>query len=328
MIESFNLQQLIPQPIKIKNSRSGHNSKISGLCDLKMRLKASRKNIARLINIFSLTLIVGCVAPEVRFEQEAKRLDFAGSIVQGTGFKHVVYASKAQNNVDELHVYLDGDGSPWINHRRVSEDPTPRNPLLLRLMSLDTVPSVYLGRPCYLGLSETPPCEPGLWTNERYSMMVIKTMAVALERVLKPLHIKTVILIGYSGGGTLAMLLAGQVQNLQGIVTIAGNLDIAAWANLHGYSPLIGSENPARQPPLNPALFQLHMAGGKDQNVPVSLIQPTVLHQHSAQLVVIPEFSHTCCWEKIWPSVLNNIRSYAKKPGLPTGKTLRSERSN
>jgi hypothetical protein len=294
-----------------------------------INLKSVLKFITRFINIFWLSLtIAGCAAPEVRLKQEAKRLGFNRSIVQGTEFKHVVYTNKVQNKGDELHVYLDGDGTPWINNRWISEDPTPRNPLLLRLMSLDAAPAVYLGRPCYHGFSDKPPCDPGLWTNERYSTVVVKTIAVALEQILKSLHSKRVILIGYSGGGTLAMLLAEQVQNLQGIVTIAGNLNIEAWSSLHGYLPLIGSRNPAQQHPLNPSLFQLHLAGGKDQNVPVSLIQPTVLHQYSARLVVIPEFDHTCCWEKIWPSVLSNIQSYAKKPEPLTGKTLHSERSN
>jgi alpha/beta hydrolase fold len=291
-----------------------------------MALEPSMRVVVRLINIFYLALtIVSCATPEARLKQEAMHLGFNRTIVQGTEFKHVVYINKAHNKGDELHVYLDGDGTPWINHRWVSEDPTPRNPLLFRLMSLDTVPAVYLGRPCYHGFSDTPPCKIGLWTNERYSAIVIKTMVVALEQILKQLRTKRVVLIGYSGGGTLAMLLAEQVQNLQGIVTIAGNLDIDAWTLLHGYSRLVGSKNPAQQPPLNPTLFQLHFAGGKDQNIPVNLIQPTVLHQHSAQLVVIPEFDHICCWEKIWPSVLNNIQSYAKKPEPSMGKTLRSD---
>jgi pimeloyl-ACP methyl ester carboxylesterase len=287
------------------------------------------KIVVRLIGVFSLALmIVSCATPSARLNQEAMRLGFNRSIVQGAGFKHVVYTNKTRGKSDELHVYLDGDGTPWINNRWVAEDPTPRNPLLFQLMSLDAAPAVYLGRPCYHGFSDIPPCNPGLWTNERYSMVVIKTMAVALEQILNSLRTQRVVLIGYSGGGTLAMLMAGQIKNLQGIVTIAGNLDIEAWSSLHGYEPLIGSKNPARQQPLNPTLSQLHLAGGKDQNVPVSLIQPTVLHQHSARLVVIPEFDHACCWEKVWPSVLNDIRSYAQKPEPLMGKTLRSERSN
>lgn len=270
------------------------------------------KYITHLINIFCLSLMIAsCATPRILLQQEAIRLGFNRTIIQGTEFKHVVYTNKTQNNTDELHVYLDGDGTPWINNRWVSEDPTPRNPLLFRLMSIDTAPAVYLGRPCYNGFSDIPPCEPSLWTDKRYSTIIVKSMAVALEQILKPLGKKRVVLIGYSGGGTLAMLLAEQVQNLQGIVTIVGNLDIKAWSSLHGYTSLIGSKNPAEQPPLSSTLFQLHFAGGKDQNIPISLIQPTVLHQYSAQLIDIPEFDHTCCWEKIWPLVLKNIQSYA-----------------
>lgn len=286
-----------------------------------MDLEPSMKIAVRLTSIFCLTLMtVSCAAPEARLKEEAEYLGFDRIIVQGTNFKHVVYTNKVKNKGNELHVYLDGDGTPWINNRWISEDPTTRNPLLFRLMSLDTEQAVYLGRPCYHGFSDTPPCHPGLWTNERYSAVVIKTMAAALDHILKPLRTKRVILIGYSGGGTLALLLAEQVQNLQGIVTIAGNLDIEAWSSLHGYAPLIGSKNPAQQPPLNPALFQLHLAGGKDQNVPVSLIRPTAQHQDSAQLLLMPEFDHTCCWEEIWPMVLKNLMLHANNPELSTNK--------
>ncbi len=287
------------------------------------------KFVMRLINIYCLILvIVSCATPAVHFKQEAKRLGFIQTIVQGTDFKHVVYTNNAQSKGDVLHVYLDGDGTPWVNNRWVSEDPTPKNPMLLRLMSLDPAPTAYLGRPCYHGFSDTVPCEPSLWTDKRYSTIVVKTMAVALEQILKLVRTKTVVLIGYSGGGTLAMLLAPQIQNLGGIVTIAGNLDIETWSSLHSYAPLLGSMNPAQQHPLDPKLFQLHLAGGKDQNVPVNLIQPTVFLQYSAELIVIPEFDHICCWEKIWPSVLKTIQLYTNNPeSFVNKKTLRSDYS-
>jgi hypothetical protein len=260
--------------------------------------------------IFCLPLLImGCTAPEIRLNQEAKRLNFNRVVVQGTEFEHVAYIHKPQNLNDELHVYLDGDGSPWVNHLQISNNPTPRNPLLLRMMALDTVTSIYLGRPCYNGFSATPPCHSSLWTNERYSIRVINTMAIALEHLYKWHPAKKIVLIGFSGGGTLAMLMADRVKGLSGIVTIAGNLDIDAWSHLHGYTPLTGSINPAQQLSLSPKLYQLHLVGGKDENIPLRLIQPTVLHQPSAKLMVIPEFDHSCCWQSIWPSVLKTIQT-------------------
>ena len=263
------------------------------------------------IHFFLILILAGCAAPELLFEQEAKRLNFHRTIVPGTTFKHVVYINEIQDDSDDLHVYLDGDGSPWINNRWISEDPTPRKLLVFRLMAQDTLPAVYLGRPCYHRLSETPPCEPSLWTNNRYSMAVVTTMAAAIGQVTKLLHKKRVVLIGYSGGGTLAMLLAGQLKDVLGIVTIAGNLDIEAWTQLHGYSPLSGSINPAQQPPLNQKLFQLHYAGEKDENIPVRISRATVRNQHSAHLTLMPKFDHYCCWEKAWPLILKDIQLHS-----------------
>jgi hypothetical protein len=179
------------------------------------------------------------------------------------------------------------------------------------LMAQDSLSSVYLGRPCYHGYSTTPPCTSSLWTNKRYSMTVINTMAVALRQIVNLFHAKKVVLIGFSGGGTLAMLLAERTLDLSGIVTIAGNLDIEAWSRIHGYPPLTGSKNPAQLPPLSPKYFQLHVVGGNDQNIPLSIVQPTVLNQHSAKLIIMPEFDHNCCWEKAWPSVLKIIQDLA-----------------
>jgi pimeloyl-ACP methyl ester carboxylesterase len=51
-------------------------------------------------------------------------------------------------------------------------------------------------------------------------------MQAALERILASGHFDGVVLIGYSGGGTLAMLLAARVPETRGVITIAGNLDI------------------------------------------------------------------------------------------------------
>ena len=35
-------------------------------------------------------------------------------------------------------------------------------------MGLDPAPSVYLGRPCYLGRAADPGCHPWYWTHGRY----------------------------------------------------------------------------------------------------------------------------------------------------------------
>ncbi|MGJ0486949.1 MAG: alpha/beta fold hydrolase [Methylomicrobium sp.] len=253
--------------------------------------------------------LAGCAAPEIRLDREAERLNLTRTVVKGTDFLHVAYFNHpAQARNGELHVYLDGDGSPWIRHRWISDNPTPRNPLVLNLIGMDPVPSVYLGRPCYHGFGNQPPCTPELWTDRRYSKIVIDSMTAALQRLFESFHPHKIVLIGFSGGGALAMLIAEHLDKIDGIVTVAGNLNHKAWTDRHRYSPLTGSENPAMHPPLPGRIFQLHLAGEKDTNIPPDLVRPAVLRQPTAKLMVMPDADHDCCWEKHWPYVLEMIK--------------------
>ena len=131
----------------------------------------------------ALLAATACSAPARRFSGHAAALGIRAEIVHGTVFEHVVFRRTSRLS-RALHVYVDGDGTPWFAWRPAT-DPTPRNPLVLRLMALDPNPSVYLGRPCYYGLSETPPCTSPLWTVERYSEAVVASMAAALRGLLR-----------------------------------------------------------------------------------------------------------------------------------------------
>src|SRR5262249_18582832 len=118
--------------------------------------------------------LVACGTPTRAFSRYAHSLGMREEIVEGTVFGHVVFASGAPAS-GTLHVSLDGDGTPW-SLWAPSADPTPRNPLVLRLMALDPTPSLYLGRPCYHGLSQEPPCTEAFWTSARYSETVVSSM--------------------------------------------------------------------------------------------------------------------------------------------------------
>jgi pimeloyl-ACP methyl ester carboxylesterase len=129
-------------------------------------------------------------------------------------------------------------------------------------------------------------------------------MTAALRRILGPGSLHEVTLIGYSGGGVLAMLIAARVEQVRTVVTIAANLDIDAWADHHGYSRLIGSLNPASQPPLQAKIRQIHLVGERDLRVPAHLSEQTIARQPNARLIVMANFDHVCCWERAWPDIL------------------------
>ncbi len=261
--------------------------------------------------------LVACSTPARRLDDEASHLGFIRELWLGVDFTHVVYRNQAIGPL--LHVYLDGDGLPWLRRTLVATDPTPRNPLLLELMVQDSSPTIYLGRPCYHGQSVSPACSPEWWTARRYGPEIVASMAAVLNDILDRNSYSGLVFIGYSGGGTLAMLLAEHFPSTQAIVTIAGNLDTDTWTEWHGYSPLRGSLNPASRPPLDAAIVQFHFAGGRDENIPVFLIQPVVLRQLCAKLIIIKTFDHVCCWQEEWGSILNRLRSYlqSNELGLP-----------
>jgi hypothetical protein len=219
--------------------------------------------------------------------------------VAGAGFRHLVLSSERPAG-PTLHVYLDGDGAPWLGGYP-AVDPTPRDPLVLDLIALDPAPAIYLGRPCYHGLDGEPACSPALWTSARYSEVVVVSMAAAVRRVLAARGAERVVWLGYSGGGALAVLLGARVPETAGVVTVAANLDVDAWADRLGSSRLVGSLNPARQPPLPSRVYQRHYVGGRDHTVPAEVTR------QNAELVVMPDYDHRCCWTSLWPAVLSDL---------------------
>ncbi|MFC6672943.1 hypothetical protein [Marinobacterium aestuariivivens] len=271
------------------------------LCDLPIRWRRT----AALLLLLSIS---GCsLAPAGRFDNEARRLGFSKSLVMGAGFEHVLFSPAPMPRGPLLHVYLAGDGSPWLDGRWPAADPTPRKPLMLQLMAQDPAPRLYLGRPCYHAPATPPACTPDLWTDGRYSQMVVDSLAAALQQWRATHDYQGLILFGYSGGGTLAMLLAERLPDTRAVVTLAANLDPQRWATHHGYRPLQKSLNPAVRPPLPGSIHQLHLTGGRDRNVPVDLVEAAIVRQPSAQHLHFAAFDHRCCWRSAWPGLLETL---------------------
>lgn len=251
-----------------------------------------------------LLLVAGCASPLARHDDVAARFSLERSTVTGKGYEHVVYSRPARDGGD-VHVYFDGDGTPWLHGRWPAADPGPHETLGLTLAGLDPR-GLYLGRPCYLGAAGHAECEPSLWTNARYGEAVVESLAQAIRALLADRDPAHVLLVGYSGGGTLAMLVAERVEEVDAVVTIAGNIDVAAWTDLHGYVPLDASLDPARRPPLRRGVQQVHLTGELDENVPSALVRGAVAAQAAGHVVELPGYDHRCCWTAAWPELLRS----------------------
>ena len=271
------------------------------------QLNAISPTITKLYLVLILLMLAGCATPAQRFTAIALDHDFIVNSITGYPFQHRVYANRLcmqtpQNKI--LHVYLDGDGTPWEHQSWPSDDPTSRNPLILALMAQDLNPSILLGRPCYHGFNTSAFCNDSLWTSKRYSPQIVDSMTVALNNWLQKQPFKKIVLIGYSGGGTLAVLMANKLPEVQTVVTFAANLDVDAWSQVHGYATLTESLNPMTQKKLPSRIKQIHLAGAEDEIVPAHIVKSYSDQQQNADYHLFPDFDHQCCWEEAWQKIL------------------------
>ena len=265
----------------------------------------------RLIHLFFICLsgaaLLSCATPAEKIQELAHEHGFARKIIPGQPFKHVIYSQGNLDKSKRVYVYIEGDGSPKITRRVVSSDPTPKNPLMLKLMVETNLPSIYLGRPCYLGLHESVGCNSAVWTSHRYSEENVNSMVSAVNNLVSSQT--EIVLFGHSGGGTIATLMAEKLENVVVVVTLSANLDIDKWAALHRYEALHGSMNPSSRQPINSDIYQLHVAGDRDTNVPAELISTYTNARPGIHYRLYRGQDHSCCWQVIWSDLLSEIKA-------------------
>lgn len=224
-------------------------------------------------------------------------------IVSGGQFDHRVVYKAGQG--ERLHVYIEGDGRPWETRISRAKDPTPERALTLELMALDPAPAIFLGRPCYFVRHVSDCKDDRWWTSHRYSEPVVAGLDAVLDRYAQ--SYSGIVLIGHSGGGTLAYLLAARRDDVEVLVSLAANLDHNLWVQAHRFAPLYGSLQPAHVSPLPDAIRQRHFLGMLDRNVTPPMIERVIADSPSASLERLPGVDHSCCWMRVWPQVLQRL---------------------
>lgn len=263
--------------------------------------------MSRWLGVLMVAMLGGCATPAERIDEQATAAGFMRTVLTGVQYEHVVYRNDRDDSGQVLHVYIEGDGRPYLDRYAVSPDPTPRRALMLELMALDPGPAIYLGRPCYFGLAARAPCTPLDWSLRRFSADTVASMAAVIAQ--EGHDAAAVQIFGHSGGGTLAVLLARTLHNVTGVVTLAGNLDPAAWARLHRYTPLTGSVDPLQGGALAESILQWHLAGERDRNMPPALIEAGVHALGAGEFRIVEGADHACCWQREWPAVLQQVAS-------------------
>ncbi len=213
-----------------------------------------------------------------------------------------------------LTVYIEGDGAAWINENQVSYDPSPVKPVALQLALRHPDNAVaYLARPCqFVAAADVGPCKPEYWTNKRFAPEVIAASDAAISYLKQLYKAEKITLIGYSGGGAVAALVAARRQDILQLITVAGNLDHTGWTTRHKLSPLLGSLNPVDFLPDLINIPQIHYVGENDQVIEAEITQSYVDRFPAAkrpQIRRIANTDHYCCWIENWPMLLNGYEA-------------------
>jgi len=119
-----------------------------------------------------------------------------------------------------------------------------------------------------------------------------------------------IILVGHSGGGTLAMLMAEKLDRVSTVITLAANLQVHRWADFHQYSRLQGSLNPNQRAPLPESVRQVHFYSPYDSVIKAEWIQAFSAKQQNVTLVELPVQGHDQAWNAFhsaFESVLSEI---------------------
>lgn len=204
----------------------------------------------------------------------------------------------------KLTVYIEGDGFAWITSSTPSDDPTPINPVGLKLaLAQPSGNAAYLARPCQYRAQQKRNCTQRYWTEARFAPEVIDSMNKAVTKLKSTSGATELSLVGYSGGAAIAALIAVRRSDVVELVTVAGNLDHRVWTNYHRLSPLDGSLNPADYAGRLGHVQQTHFVGGRDRVIPPSLalLWPEAFSgPQKRNIQTIQSFDHACCWERDW----------------------------
>lgn len=277
----------------------------------------SKKSLFSLKTILLASLVLGgCITttlPIMRVET-AQRIAAPAWMIK-RDIPASPYLLRAYERMHERHaaanVYIEGDGSLWTSPKEWDFDPTPKNPVALHLASKDKAENVvYLGRPCQFNdtlLDGKTPCGGDVWGKGRYGKDVIESYNTALNEIARRYDIEGFHLIGYSGGGAVASLLAAERKDVLSLRTVSGVLDHKAQSNLLQSPPLGASLNPVNETATLQDIPQYHFIGGQDLYVP-----PVVFHSymqampssHCVNSMLVQEAGHEDGWVNKWPELL------------------------
>ena len=278
-----------------------------------------------LICICSLS-IIGCQSDPNKIANKAnlyKQLHTTKHFIITSYARSINYADPTK----PLYIYIEGDGQAWISKYKLSNDPTPNDPLALKLASLDQRHNViYIARPCQFTSHKLDHnCSSQYWSVSRYSKPVVDSINEVITKF--KLHMgdrkQDIHLIGYSGGATIAGIIASMRSDVKSLTTIAGNLDHDAVSEFHKTTKLHQSLNLINFAKNLSHIPQIHYIGENDQIIPIEIIKNFVNKVNSfnknnnnqiniANYIILKNIDHYKGWLAIWKKICSQSLLYGQ----------------
>ena len=260
-----------------------------------------------------LLLLSGCVirtlesryviAEKIATSAQMKKRNLRAGLFNLTSWEKITNPSAVFN------IYIEGDGLAWLSKYKKSPNPTPPEPMALKLATLDPNYNViYIARPCqYSTWVENGACPNKYWTEARTSAEVIDSYQIALDHIKSIHKARNFNLIAFSGGAAVAALVAAERDDVLSIRTIAGNLDYSSFTKLHKISPMTESIDPVTVAEKISDIPQMHFIGSDDKVVPIDVFygwKRAAKYSSCIGHYISRNTDHEHGWVENWPDLI------------------------
>ena len=117
-------------------------------------MQAPTKLISYLLSVIVTSALTACASsPSSTFDNKAEKLGFSRTSLKTELFDLAVFSKPSARAADRVHIYIEGDGKPFLRNVYVNSDPTSTSALILKLASQDNANAIVLGRACYHNVS-------------------------------------------------------------------------------------------------------------------------------------------------------------------------------
>lgn len=202
--------------------------------------------------------------------------NFQETQIETEYFTFTVWEKSTLQRGGNLRIYIEGDGNP-----------NPKEKIALYYAEQDPSDNVvYVTRPCQWSQDKICKVKPQIYKGQRFHPEVLREIQELITYLIRKYQAKSIELIGYDGGGLIAMEVATHIQPKR-VITIAGILDLNSYILYNGLKEMNDAVNPADKLGTLKNIPQIHYVGTKDEITPARVAERFVAKMNNPKSAVV-----------------------------------------